>query len=49
MTIVDEIVAIADELRPLTQRDPDALARRDEILATKAELVERVAAQEAQR
>lgn len=46
MSTVDEIAAAVAELRLLSQRDPDAVARREEILATKTELVERIRAQE---
>lgn len=45
MSTVDEIAAILAELRLLSQRDPDALTRRDEILTTKRELVERLRAE----
>lgn len=45
MSAVDEIVAVLRELDLLSQRDPDALGRREEILATKAELVERLRAE----
>jgi endogenous inhibitor of DNA gyrase (YacG/DUF329 family) len=47
VSTVDEIVAILGELNLLTRRDPGALARRDEILATKADVVERLRAEEA--
>ena len=46
MSTVQEIVAVLAELNLLGQRDPDALARREEILATKRELVERIRAEE---
>lgn len=46
MSTVDEIVAVLGELNLLTKLDPGALARRDEILATKAALVERLRAEE---
>ncbi len=46
ISTVDEIVAVLGDLSLLLRRDPDALARRQEILATKAELVERVRAEE---
>jgi hypothetical protein len=49
MNTVEEIVAILGELNLLIHADPDALARREEILATKRELVERIRAQEARR
>jgi len=49
MSTVSEIVAVLGELNRLIQGDPGALARREEILATKRELVERIRAQEAQR
>ncbi len=44
MSTVTEIVAVLADLNLLTQRDPAALARREEILATKRELVERIRA-----
>jgi hypothetical protein len=37
-----EIVAVLVELDSLRRRDPDALRRREEILATKSELVARI-------
>lgn len=46
MSTVTEIVAVLAELSLLSQRDPDGVARRPEILATKAELVERTRAEE---
>lgn len=46
MSTVTEIVAVLADLNLLTQLDPDALARRQEILATKRELVERIRAEE---
>ena len=46
MSTVEEIVAVLGDLSLLLRRDPDALARREEILATKAELVERIRAEE---
>ncbi|MGI8806602.1 MAG: hypothetical protein ACR2KK_01865 [Acidimicrobiales bacterium] len=46
ISTVDEIVAVLGELSLLRQGDPDALARREEILATKAELVERIRAED---
>ncbi|MGH9164788.1 MAG: hypothetical protein ACRDZW_04645 [Acidimicrobiales bacterium] len=47
MNTVEEIVAVLGELSLLRQ-DPDALARREEILlATKAALVERIRAEDA--
>ncbi|HET7718976.1 MAG TPA: hypothetical protein VFK43_03340 [Acidimicrobiales bacterium] len=39
MTTASEIVVVLVELGSLRRRDPDALRRREEILATKAELV----------
>ena len=42
MSVVTEIVAVLAELEGLRHRDPEALARREEILATKAELIERL-------
>jgi hypothetical protein len=46
VSVVTEIVAVLAELESLSRRDPDALARREEILATKAELVERIRAEQ---
>lgn len=46
MSTVDEIVAVIAELNLLSKRDPDALARREEILATKRELVARLRAEQ---
>lgn len=46
MSTVSEIVAVLGELNLLTQRAPAALARREEILATKRELVERIRAED---
>lgn len=46
MNTVTEIVAVLGELNLLIQRDPAALARREEILATKAELVARIRAEQ---
>ncbi len=45
MSIVTEIAAVAADLLLLTQRDPDALARRPQILATKTALLERIRAE----
>ncbi len=45
MSTVDEIAAVLANLALLSRRDPDALARREQILATKAELVERLRAE----
>lgn len=45
MSIVTEIAAVAADLLLLTQRDPDALARRPQILATKMSLLERIRAE----
>ncbi|MGI8984748.1 MAG: hypothetical protein ACR2HM_09500 [Acidimicrobiales bacterium] len=42
---MSDIVAVLGELNLLIERDPGALARRQEILATKAELLERIAAE----
>lgn len=44
MSFAGEIVAVLVELDSLRRRDPNALARREEILATKDELVERIRA-----
>jgi hypothetical protein len=44
VSFAGEIVAVLVELDSLRRREPDALARREEILATKAELVERIRA-----
>jgi hypothetical protein len=41
-----EIVAVLGELQMLLRRDPDALQRRQEILTTKRELVERIRAEQ---
>jgi hypothetical protein len=49
VSTVSEIVAVLGELHLLSRGDPGALARREEILATKRELVERIRAEEAQR
>lgn len=45
MIVVDEILAVLAEMELLIEADPDALGRREEILATRAELVERIGAQ----
>lgn len=45
MSIRGEIVALLAELELLIEADAGALARREEILATKAELVERIRAE----
>jgi hypothetical protein len=47
MSTADEIVAVLVDLEGLRRREPDALRRRDEILATKVELVERIRAEQA--
>ena len=44
MSFAGEIVAVLVELDSLRRRDPDALRRREEILATKEELVARIRA-----
>lgn len=44
MSTVAEIVAVLVDLEGLRRRDPDALRRRQDILATKAELIERLRA-----
>jgi hypothetical protein len=41
-----EIVAVLGELNRLLAGDPAALARREEILATKARLIERIRAEQ---
>ncbi|HWI04984.1 MAG TPA: hypothetical protein VNT52_14325 [Acidimicrobiales bacterium] len=46
MSTAGEIVAVLVELDSLRRRDPDALRRREEILATKAQLVERIRAEQ---
>lgn len=46
MSTVREIVAVLAELKLLSARDPGALARREEILATKRDLVERLGAED---
>lgn len=45
MSVAREIVAVLAELELLLDKDPAALARREEILATKEELVDRIRAQ----
>ena len=45
MSTVDDVVAVLGELERLRHRDPAALARREEIPATKAELVQRIRAE----
>lgn len=45
MSTIDDIVAVLAELELLRHRDPAALERRQEILATKAALVERIRAE----
>ena len=45
MSVVREIVAVLAELELLIEKDAGALARREEILATKEELVDRIRAQ----
>lgn len=45
MSIMREMLAVLAELELLIDKDPGALARREEILATKAELVERIDAE----
>ncbi len=47
MSTIEDIVAVLAELELLRHRDPAALARREEILATKAALVERIRAEAA--
>jgi len=47
MSAADEIVAVLRDLSLLRHGDPDALARRADILTTKAKLVERLQADEA--
>lgn len=46
MSTVSQIVDLLGELSLLSQRDPDALARREEIFATKAVLIERIRKEE---
>lgn len=46
MSTVTEIVAVLADINLLSQRDPDALARRQQILTTKRELVERLRAEQ---
>jgi hypothetical protein len=46
VSTASEIVAVLVELDRLRRRDPDALLRREEILATKAELVARIRAEQ---
>jgi hypothetical protein len=45
MSTTQEIVAVLAELELLLHRDSAALARREQILATKAALVERIRAE----
>jgi len=45
MSIVTEIAAVAADLLLLVRRDPDALARRPQILATKTALLEKIRAE----
>ena len=47
MSTVAEIVAVLIELEGLRRGDPDALRRRQEILAIKVELIERIRAEQA--
>ncbi len=47
MSTVEDIVALLGELELLRHRDPAALARREEILATKTALVQRIRAEAA--
>lgn len=44
MSTAAEIVAVLGQLNQLLDRDPAALARREQILATKDELVARIRA-----
>ena len=46
MSTTSEIVAVLRQLNQLLQGDPAALARREEILATKAQLIERIRAEQ---
>jgi hypothetical protein len=46
MSTAAKIVAVLVELEGLRRRDPAALARREEILATKADLIERIRAEQ---
>lgn len=46
MSTLDEIVAVLADINLLSRRDPDALTRRNEILTTKRELVERLRAEQ---
>jgi hypothetical protein len=46
VSFAGEIVAVLVELDGLRRRDPGALARREEILATKAELIARIRAEQ---
>jgi hypothetical protein len=46
VSTTSEIAAVLEELSRLNHADPAALARREEILATKRELVERLGAEE---
>ena len=46
MSTASEVVAVLVELDSLRRRDPDALRRREEILATKAQLIGRIRAEQ---
>jgi len=46
VSTVEDIVAILGELSLLRQRDPEAMARREQILAAKHELLDRIRAED---
>jgi len=46
VSTVDDIVAILGELSLLRRRDPEAMARREQILAAKHELLDRIRAED---
>ena len=48
MSTASEIVAVVGEVNRLLDADPAALARREEILATKADLIGRIRAEQGQ-
>jgi len=48
VSTVTDIVAVVGEVNRLLDADPAALARREEILATKADLIGRIRAEQGQ-
>jgi hypothetical protein len=46
VSTVDDVVAVLGELNLLLRRDPDAVARREEILAAKHALLDRIRAEQ---